>query len=73
MLVAQCRKCRSLIEVTQEQEIARCSRCRSVQSVERIGEICTDEEQGDMLETLRAIIKEQERPARPFQKLFRRR
>jgi hypothetical protein len=69
MLVAQCRKCKSLIEVTQDQQIARCSRCRSVQKVERIGEVCLDSEQGDLLGTVHAIMNNQENRGRVFREL----
>jgi primosomal protein N' len=61
MLVAQCRNCKSLIEVTQKQQTVRCGRCRLVQDVKGIGEICPSTDPVDMAETLSAILKDQKR------------
>jgi hypothetical protein len=61
MLVAQCSKCKNLIEVEPEQQTVRCGRCRLVQKVGRIGEICPSTDPVDMRETLRAILEGQKR------------
>jgi LSD1 subclass zinc finger protein len=61
MLVAQCSKCKNLMEVEQGQQTVRCLCCRLVQKIERTGEICAGTDPADMVETLSAILKDQRR------------
>jgi DNA-directed RNA polymerase subunit RPC12/RpoP len=68
MLVAQCRKCKSLIEVEQRQQTVRCLSCGSVLPVGRVGQISLDDEQVDVLVTLHAIIENQKRVRRRLER-----